>query len=81
MPTRCLLSVAIYFLEDSTMDRRTFGAALLAVVPLAVVGGLALANASGANPTTEQSCCAGYICPATGEELPCENCCPLNAEK
>jgi hypothetical protein len=23
----------------------------------------------------------GYICPATGEELPCQNCCPLNSEK
>ena len=23
----------------------------------------------------------GYICPLTGEELPCPNCCPLNQKK
>ncbi|MBI4613739.1 MAG: hypothetical protein HY720_09030 [Planctomycetes bacterium] len=23
---------------------------------------------------------AGYVCPLTGEELPCPNCCPLNGK-
>ncbi|MEX2142398.1 MAG: hypothetical protein WD894_24225 [Pirellulales bacterium] len=64
------------------MDRRGFGAVLLGIVPLTLVAGLVMASANATTkPTTEQSCCAGYICPATGEELPCENCCPLNAEK
>ena len=65
------------------MDRRKFGTVLLGAAPLVIVGGLVLASAptGGAKAQAEQSCCAGYICPATGEELPCENCCPLNAEK
>jgi hypothetical protein len=65
------------------MDRRAFGAVLLAAVPLAIVGGLVYASApKDLNTTAEQSsCCKGYICPATGEQLPCENCCPLSAEK
>ncbi len=24
---------------------------------------------------------SGYVCPITGEELPCPNCCPLNGSK
>ena len=23
----------------------------------------------------------GYVCPLTGEELPCPNCCPLNDQR
>jgi hypothetical protein len=64
------------------MDRRKFGTVLLGAAPLVIVGGLVLASAPrDLKPQAEQSCCAGYICPATGEELPCESCCPLNAEK
>jgi hypothetical protein len=43
-------------------------AALLAL-PLAVAGGLLFARAVGG---------AAYVCPLTGEELPCPACCPLN---
>jgi uncharacterized membrane protein len=24
---------------------------------------------------------AGYVCPLTGEELPCPKCCPLNGQR
>ena len=65
------------------MDRRKFGTMLLGAAPLVIVGGLVLASAprGDVKPQAEQSSCEGYICPATGEELPCENCCPLKSEK
>ena len=45
-------------------------AALLAL-PLVVGGGLVYARSQG----------RGFICPITGEVLPCEKCCPLNQEQ
>jgi hypothetical protein len=52
--------------------------AALAALPLAVAGGLVYANTQGkANP--QQA--GGYVCPITGEELPCPKCCPLNEGK
>ena len=53
----------------------------LAALPLAVAGGLVYANthARHANQSQpEATATQGYICPITGEELPCPNCCPLN---
>jgi hypothetical protein len=38
---------------------------------LAALGGWVYANSQN----------RGYICPLTGEELPCEKCCPLNQGK
>lgn len=56
------------------MNRKLFYAALVAL-PLAV-GGLAYATAaSQTNDQTRQA--EAFICPSTGEELPCPNCCPL----
>ncbi len=52
--------------------------AALAAVPLAVVSGLLYANAEGRADQPQQ---AGYVCPITGEDLPCPNCCPLNQGK
>jgi len=46
--------------------------AALAAVPL-LAGGLLYAK-SLTSPTKA----AGFICPITGEELPCPKCCPLN---
>ena len=46
-----------------------------------LIGGLVYANAQ--KPAKEQSQKAdaqGYICPATGEELPCQSCCPLGSK-
>jgi hypothetical protein len=53
--------------------RKWIWAALLAV-PLAVTGRLAWAKSQQANA-------GGFVCPITGEELPCPNCCPLNQGK
>ena len=50
------------------MTRRTMLWATLLAAPLAIVGGLAFANGHA----------RGYTCPITGEQLPCEKCCPLN---
>ncbi len=63
------------------MNQKWLGAAL-AVLPLAIGGGLVVANSQ--TKTNDQQVQAGqevgYICPATGEELPCQNCCPLNGK-
>jgi hypothetical protein len=51
--------------------------ASLLLVPL-TIGGLVYANS---HPKTEKPSPAnksGYLCPITGEELPCPKCCPLN---
>ena len=50
------------------MNRRNWIWTALAALPLAVAGAV-YAN------TQAQS---AYICPVTGEQLPCEKCCPLN---
>ena len=53
----------------------------VAAVPLAVIGGLVYANA-GKNADHRQPVASdGFVCPITGEELPCPNCCPLNQDK
>ncbi len=46
------------------------------MVPIAVAGGL---FAAGSPQLT--TAVAGYVCPLTGEELPCPNCCPLNRDR
>lgn len=51
--------------------RKWIWAALVAV-PLAAAGGFGLVNANS------QQANAGFVCPITGEELPCPKCCPLN---
>jgi hypothetical protein len=53
------------------MNRRKWLWAVLLSLPLAVGGGLLYARTQ-ARP---------YICPITGEELPCAKCCPLNQQK
>jgi hypothetical protein len=47
--------------------------AVLVTVPLAFAGGFGLAYAH-----LQQTNASGFICPITGEELPCSKCCPLN---
>jgi hypothetical protein len=51
------------------MNRRTWLWASLVAVPLAIAGGFVYATAQKPE---------AYICPLTGEELPCPKCCPLN---
>jgi len=55
--------------------RRKWLWATLLLLPLAI-GGLVYAGAQ-ANADTQTNE-AGFVCPITGEELPCPNCCPLN---
>ncbi len=53
------------------MTRRKWLWSALLAVPLAVAGGLVYANSQARS----------YVCPITGEVLPCEKCCPLNHGK
>jgi hypothetical protein len=52
----------------------------LTALPLAVAGGLFYANANGKqnDQAKQEVTSGGYVCPITGEELPCPKCCPLN---
>ena len=53
--------------------------AIAVVLPLAVAGGLLYAKSLNGGPNPAQQINAsGYVCPITGEEIPCPNCCPLN---
>lgn len=57
-------------------------AATLVVLPL-VLGGLVAASVSfqaGENRPS-QAPAQGFICPVTGEELPCPACCVLNERR
>ena len=54
------------------MRRKVLWAGLLAL-PLAVAG-LVYGNGLSGKPQAA----AGYVCPATGEVLPCPDCCPLS---
>lgn len=53
---------------------------IVSAVPFVALlaGGLAYGYTSLAGSGVERTDAAGYVCPATGEELPCPNCCPLN---
>ena len=62
-----------------TREKLLLGAALVSL-PL-VAGGLAIASAPKSTPEQKQQVNAeGYVCPVTGEELPCQGCCPLNGK-
>ncbi|MFO0842267.1 MAG: hypothetical protein U0797_07685 [Gemmataceae bacterium] len=52
------------------MNRRKWIWTALLAAPLAVAG-LAFANSQARS----------YVCPITGETLPCEKCCPLNQDQ
>ncbi len=58
--------------------RKLIWSALL-VLPLAAAGGLVYAKAQGQKQQPANA--EGYVCPITGEELPCPLCCPLNQGK
>ena len=49
---------------------------LVALATVATVGGWAYLRSASAS-----ACCSSgstFVCPLTGEELPCPRCCPLN---
>jgi hypothetical protein len=59
------------------MDKKWLAVAAV-TLPLAV-GGLVLARSpTKSGEKTQQVEDDSYICPLTGEELPCSCCCPLN---
>jgi len=60
------------------MQRKWLWATLL-VLPLAI-GGLVFASvqANADENANAKSSEAGFVCPITGENLPCPKCCPLN---
>lgn len=53
------------------MNRRKWLWSVVLTLPLAVAGGLVYANSQ----------VRSYVCPITGEVLPCEKCCPLNKQQ
>ena len=60
-------------------EKLLLGAALVSL-PL-IAGGLAIANSQKpGHEQTQQASEQGYLCPVTGEELRCPNCCPLNGK-
>jgi hypothetical protein len=48
----------------------------LVALPVAIVGSLVYATAQGEGRNVQDV--EGFVCPITGEELPCPDCCPLN---
>lgn len=60
------------------MRRRKWLLTTLLALPLAVAG---LAYGQSLLGTAQPESGAGYVCPLTGEELPCPDCCPLNERK
>lgn len=58
------------------MNKRKWVLGVLLALPLAAVG-LAFGQGMLRSPAPPGS--AGYVCPLTGENLPCPACCPLDA--
>lgn len=57
------------------MSRKLIWTAVVAL-PLAITGLVFAASHSAGG--TKGASADGFVCPITGEELPCEKCCPLN---
>jgi hypothetical protein len=52
---------------------------VLFALPLIVGGGPA--HGKVRRTTLDQPRASAFVCPITGEELPCPNCCPLNTKR
>ena len=61
------------------MDKKLLALPLVAL-PLAIGGFVYAASQSQPADAPNAATQEGYICPATGEELPCPSCCPLNGK-
>jgi len=70
--------IPVKFFSRRCIMRKWIWTSLL-VVPLAVAGVFVYANTHSGTPQSANA--TGFICPITGEELPCERCCPLNQGK
>jgi hypothetical protein len=63
------------------MSRKLFLTAFLGLPVLVaslVYGQTLVRHAAGKSQAAQAE---GYVCPLTGEELPCPNCCPLNRQQ
>ena len=60
------------------MNKKVLTAAAIALPVL--VGGFVYANSQKPVDPVQQTSEEGYVCAATGEVLPCPNCCPLKQE-
>lgn len=54
--------------------------ALTAGPPATAKTGVTCCNATNAKPPAKVVKAEGYICPLTGQVLPCPSCCPANAK-
>jgi len=59
------------------MSKKKWILSALLALPLAAAG-LAYGQSLARADQPQKS--AGYVCPWTGEELPCPNCCPVNGK-
>ena len=62
------------------MQKKWIAVPLIAL-PLAIGGVVYAASQAKQADTAQQSSERGYVCPVTGEALPCPSCCPLNDGK
>ena len=62
------------------MDKRWMAVPLVAL-PLAIGGWVYASAQPQQDKSAQEATQQGYICPITGEELPCCCCCPLNDGK
>ena len=60
------------------MNKKVLSAAAIGLPVL--IGGLLYASSQKPVDEVQQTSEDGYVCPATGEVLPCPNCCPLKQE-
>ncbi len=60
------------------MRTKKWMALALLALPVAVAAGLTVGPTLVRAAHPQKS--AGYVCPLTGEELPCPNCCPVNGK-
>jgi hypothetical protein len=62
------------------MDKRWVAVPLVAL-PLVIGGFVYAASQSTRDKAGQEVSQKGYVCPVTGENLPCPECCPLNESK
>jgi hypothetical protein len=62
------------------MHRRNLLVLFAAVLPFLGLGVWFTSNLAANIPPRAQADSGGFVCPLTGEKLPCSNCCPLNQQ-
>ena len=55
-----------------------YAAATLVALPVIAAGGFLYGQKDAKPSDGKQVTVGGYVCPLTGETLPCEKCCELN---